>query len=96
MADALTPNQARLKAFVASRIEASVSMSPEEADDFLMKWSDYVQGQFNQLERWACDDEDEECPEHLIGLDAWDLSSARDELASAGGARLRASKVRAA
>lgn len=82
MAD--TTNQTKLKAFVARHIANAAKRTPADADEYLMKWADWVNQQFDKLGTDA---------PGFKGLTAFDLAEARDALSAAA---VRASSARAA
>jgi hypothetical protein len=74
-----TPNQTKLTAFVAVCIaEAPAQYVPAA---FLQRQADHVERQLQALSFWTA--QGKEPPAHLVGLTAFDLSDALDQLSAA-------------
>ena len=66
-----TPVRARLAAWVESKRDFAAARP--DPDAFLMAWHDWLGGELARLA-------EDETPDHLIGLTAWDLSEAQAAL----------------
>ncbi|HEY3890208.1 MAG TPA: hypothetical protein VGL73_16650 [Caulobacteraceae bacterium] len=66
-----TPIRARLAAWVESKRDFAAARS--DPDAALMAWHDWLGGELARLA-------EDETPDHLIGLTAWDLSEAQAAL----------------
>lgn len=74
---------------LANFVSATISSGSQER---MLRGAEHLRRQLRQLSAWAARDESEDdpCPAHLVGLQAFELSDAADKLEAA------ASKQRAA
>lgn len=70
------PNTAKIQSFVAGHIAIASGKSPLEAEAHLFGWAAWLNGQMALLDR-------AKTPAHLVGVTAFDLANARDELLAA-------------
>lgn len=69
-------NVAKLATFVEGHLKIAARKSPIEGDAHLLRWATHLN---DEMARLGCAD----TPRHLVGLTAFDLANARDQLMAA-------------